>query len=196
MKNEIKWLIDPSCSEIAFKVKHRMILNVRGHFGKFDADIRTSDMSFMNTSIDFWIDSDSINTNNVERDEHLKKPDFFDVKNHKEITFSSDTILKADMDGKQEMWGKLSIKGITKVIELNVVFGGITQNSDGNERADFKIIGQINRKDWELNWNNALQSGGEMIGEIVEIVCEIHLIKSTNQDAIMILETSGDKKGN
>lgn len=194
MKSGIKWLIDAERSEIAFKVKHRIILNVRGHFKKFDGDIRTSDLSFTNPAIDFWIDPNSIDTGNDERDEHLKKPDFFDVAIHKEITFSSDTILDLDANGNHQMWGKLSIKGITKTIELNVVFGKINKNAEGVEKADFMITGTINRKDWELNWNNALETGGEMIGEQVEIYCEIHLIKSTKEDATMELDKQDNNR--
>ncbi len=194
MKKETKWSIDPAHSEIAFKVKHLMISNVRGTFRKFDADIHTNGLDFTTAMIDLWIDPSSVNTGDEKRDEHLKSPDFFDVMKTKEITFKAETISKADAAGNHEMWGELSIKGISKNIKFNVVFGGIITDPWGNERAGFTVTGKINRKDWDLNWNTALNAGGMMVGEEIKIICDIQLINSTQKDTVMELETSQEKK--
>jgi polyisoprenoid-binding protein YceI len=165
MKKDMKWSIDPSHSEITFKVKHLMIANVRGEFKKFEADIHTTGLDFTTAAVDMTIDPSSITTGDVKRDEHLKGPDFFDVLNHKEITFSANTISKPDASGKQEMWGELTIKGITKNVKLDVAFGGVIHDPWGNERAGFSITGKINRTDWKLTWNTALVTGGVMVSE-------------------------------
>lgn len=188
MKCDTKWSIDRANSEIAFNVKHKIVVNIKGTFNNFDATIYTSDMDFTKVTIELWIDPASINTGDEERDERLKNADFFFVKKHKQITFTSNTIKQADEEGNHEMFGELSIKGITKTIKLNVVFKGAVQGDDGNERAGFLITGKINRKDWELNWNNALQSGGEMIGEEVSINCTVQLMNTAKKVAAINFE--------
>ena len=113
---ETKWTIDHAHSEIAFKIKHLMIAHVKGTFKTFDASIYTMGKDFTTAEIDLWIDVDSIHTGDHKRDEHIKGQDFFDVQNHKQITFTSRTIGKADEAGNHELWGELTMKGITKNI--------------------------------------------------------------------------------
>ena len=173
MSNEIKWSLDQAHSEIAFKVKHLMIAHVKGAFKKFDASIYTTAKDFATAEIDFWIDPSSIFTGDEKRDEHLKGTDFFDVEKFKEITFGSGTIGKADASGNHELWGELTIKGITKNIKLNVEFGGIITDPRGKEKAGFTVTGKISRKDWGLNWNAALGTGGFVVSDDVTISCEI-----------------------
>jgi polyisoprenoid-binding protein YceI len=194
MQNDTKWSIDPSHSEITFKVKHLMIAHVRGSFKKFDADIHTTDNDFTTATVDLWIDPASINTQDEKRDEHLKSPDFFDVLNHKEITFVASTISKTNVDGVHEMWGELSIKGITKNVKLEVAFGGMIHDPWGNERAGFTITGKINRKDFKLTWNNPLEAGGVMVGDEIKINCEMQFISPKKEDVVMKLETSETQK--
>ena len=112
-----------------------------------------------------------------KRDEHLKSADFFDVKNHTQITFTSSTIGKSDADGNHELWGELSMNGITKNLKLDVQFGGIVNDPWGNEKAAFTINGKLNRKDWDLNWNAALEAGGVLVSDEVRINCEIQLVR-------------------
>jgi polyisoprenoid-binding protein YceI len=174
---KIKWAIDPVHSEIAFKVKHLMITNVKGEFKEFDASIYTTGEDFMTSEIDFWLNPASINTGDAKRDEHLKSPDFFDVENFKQISFTGNTYEKVDNDGSYTLYGDLIIKGIKKQIKLDVEFGGVMKDPWGNEKAGFTINGKINRSDWGLNWNAALEAGGVLVSEEVRISCEVQLVR-------------------
>jgi polyisoprenoid-binding protein YceI len=173
-----KWGIDAAHSEIAFKVKHLMISNVKGTFKEFDASIYTTSEDFMTSDIDFWLNPASIETGAPDRDTHLKSADFFDVENHKQITFIGDSFKKVD-DENYTLYGDLTIKGITKKIKLDVEFGGIMKDPWGNEKAGFTINGKINRKDFGLNWNAALEAGGVLVGEEIKISCEVELLKQS-----------------
>jgi len=179
MADTSKWIIDPVHSEIAFKVKHLMITNVKGVFKTFEASIYTTGDDFMSAEIDFSLDPSSVDTGSADRDAHLKGADFFDVENHKQITFVANTYENVDQDGSYELWGDLTIKGITKKIKLDVEFGGVAKDPWGNEKAGFTINGKINRKDWGLNWNAALEAGGLLVSEDVRISCDVQLLKST-----------------
>lgn len=173
-----KWVIDPTHSEIEFKVKHLMVTNVKGSFKEFEASIYTTDDNFMSAEIDCWINPASVDTGNADRDTHLKSADFFDVENFKEINFQANSVENIDNDGSYELWGNLTIKGITKKIKLDVEFGGIVKDPWGNEKAGFSINGKFNRKDWGLNWNAALEAGGVLVSEEVKVNCEIQLVRS------------------
>ncbi len=172
-----KWAIDPSHSEIGFKVKHLMVTNVRGTFGQYEASIYTTGDDFMSAEIDFWLNPATVNTRDEQRDAHLKAADFFDVENFKEISFVANTYEKVDNDGSYELYGDLTIKGITKRIKLYVEFGGVVKDPWGNAKAAFTINGKINRKDWGLSWNAALETGGLLVSEDVWINCDVQLVK-------------------
>jgi polyisoprenoid-binding protein YceI len=184
-----KWSIDLSHSEIAFKVRHLMIAHVKGSFKTFDASIYTFGKDFLTAEIDLWIDVSSITTGDTKRDEHLKSADFFDVQNHKQIAFTSSTIGKADPEGNHELWGELTMRGITQNIKLNVLFGGIVKYPWGNEKAGFNVTGKINRNDWGLIWNTSIEAGGIMVGEEVVISCEVELLNIGQTDLTMQLES-------
>lgn len=191
MSNEIKWSVDQSHSEITFKVRHLMISNVKGSFKTFDASIYTTGKDFTTAQVDLWIDAASITTGDEKRDEHLKAADFFDVQKHKEITFSSSTIQKADDEGNHDLWGELTMVGITKNVKLNVEFGGIVTDPWGKEKAGFTVTGKIKRSEWELTWNTAIEAGGLMIGDDISISCEIELVNIGDRDQVMELESAG-----
>lgn len=174
-----KWGIDPSHSEIGFKVKHLMIANVRGSFKEFEANIYTTGEDFMTAKIDFWLNPASINTGDDKRDAHLKSADFFDVENFKVINFTAGTYENVDKDGSYELYGELTIKGISRKIKLDVEFGGVMKDPWGNQKAAFSINGKINRKDWGLNWNAAMETGGVLVSEDVWISCEVELVKQS-----------------
>lgn len=174
-----KWGIDPAHSEIAFKVKHLMITYVQGTFKDFDATFSTSGEDFMTSEIDFWMNTASIDTGDAKRDEHLKSPDFFDVEEFSQITFTGKSHEKVDNDGGFTLNGDLTIKGITKAVKLGVEFGGVMKDPWGNEKAGFTISGKISRKDWGLNWNAALEAGGVLVSDEVRISCEVELIKQS-----------------
>jgi polyisoprenoid-binding protein YceI len=167
-----------------------MISHVRGLFKKFDANVYTYSKDFTTADIDLWIDTDSIDTGDIKRDEHLKGSDFLDVKNHKQITFTSSTMRKPDAMGNLQLWGELTIVGTTRKIKLNVEFGGIVKDPSGNEKAGFTVTGKLNRKDWELEWNSAMEAGGVVVGDEVLISCEIELINRGKKDLTIELESN------
>ena len=111
-----KWVIDPSHSEIGFRIKHLMISSVKGQFKQFEASIYTTGDDFMSAEVDCWIDASSVDTNSADRDKHLKSADFFDVEQYPQISFQSNTVENVDKDGSYELWGDLTIKGIKKRI--------------------------------------------------------------------------------
>jgi polyisoprenoid-binding protein YceI len=179
---KIKWIIDPVHSEISFKVKHLMITNVKGVFKEFDASIYTTGEDFMTSEIDFWMNPASVDTGDPKRDGHLRSPDFFDVENFKQISFTGNTYEKVDNDGSFTVYGDLTIKGIKKQIKLNVEFGGVMKDPWGNEKAGFSLNATIHRKDWGLNWNTALEAGGVLLSDDVIISCEVQLVKQSQSE--------------
>lgn len=172
-----KWAIDPMHSQIGFKVKHLMFTNVRGYFNEYEASIYTTGYDFLTAEIDFWLNPASISTNDSKRDGHLKSTDFFDAENFKEISFRGNTYEKTEHGNDYLLYGDLTIKSITRQVKLLVEFNGIVKDPWGNEKAVFNIEGKINRKDWGLNWNAALEAGGVLVGEEIQIDIEIQLAK-------------------
>jgi polyisoprenoid-binding protein YceI len=173
-----KWGIDPTHSEISFKVKHLMITNVKGVFKEFDASIYTTADNFITSDINLHLKPASIDTGVSDRDAHLRSADFFDVENHPEMIFKGSSVEKAD-DDSYTLIGDLTIKDITKQVKLEVEFNGVMKDPWGNEKAGYAINGKINRKDWGLNWNAALEAGGLLVSDDVKISCEIQLIKQS-----------------
>jgi polyisoprenoid-binding protein YceI len=198
MTTKSKWTIDLQHSEIAFKVRHLMISNVRGRFKEFNADIQVYNDDFLTSEIDLWINAASITTGDDKRDEHLRSADFFDTANFKEISFISTLMEKTSKENIFNLIGELTIKGITQPVNVEVTFGGITTDPWGNEKAGFSIHGKVNRKDWGQDWNQALENGGYLVGDEVSINCEIELIKTTKTPKAMQLEateTEGETLG-
>lgn len=171
-----KWVLDPAHSELIFRVRHLMITNVKGEFRNFDVSVENDGSDFSNAKVSVTIDADSISTNNADRDAHLKSADFFDAESHKKITFESTELNKLDEENYQ-LKGILSIKGTNKELVLDVDFGGFIKDPYGNEKAGFSVSGKFNRKDWGLNWNAALETGGVMVSEEVRLSAEIQIIK-------------------
>jgi polyisoprenoid-binding protein YceI len=170
------WSIDNAHSEISFKVKHLMISNVKGTFGNFEGKVEATDHTFEDAAIQFSIHTDSIKTGDEKRDGHLTSPDFFDTANFKTISFQSTAFKKKTADAF-ELHGNLTMKGITLPVKLAVEFGGLMKDPWGNEKAGFTLEGKINRKDWGLNWNAALEAGGVMVSEEVSISADVQLLK-------------------
>ena len=193
-KNEVnartKWSIDRAHSEIGFKVRHLMIAHVNGEFKTFDASICTIGDDFRTAEVNLVMDAASLTTGDAKRDKHLKSSDFFDVKNHKQITFISSTIGKPDKDGDHDLWGELTMMGITKNVNLKAQFGGMLNDPWGNERVGFTVTGTINRSDWGLTWNSTTESGGLMVSDEVSILCEVELVKIGRKALSMQLEAT------
>ncbi len=174
MSNTI-WNLDPTHSELTFKVKHLMISNVKGEFTKFNATIEGD--TFENSKITATVDAASVFTNNTDRDGHLKSADFFEVETYPSLKFESTSITKED-EGEYTLIGELTIKGTTKTVELDVEFGGYMKYPYGNQKAGFSIEGKINRKDFGLNWNAALETGGVLVSDDVKITAEVQFAKT------------------
>jgi polyisoprenoid-binding protein YceI len=133
MSHDTKWSVDQAHSEIEFKVKHLMIASVRGSFKVFDASIYTKGKDFSTAQVDLWIDTVSVSTGDVKRDEHLKSADFLDAVNYPQISFVSNTVEVSAGGGGHELWGDLTIGGITKNIQLQLQFGGLQNDPWGNQ---------------------------------------------------------------
>ena len=166
-----KWNLDTAHSEITFKVRHMMISNVKGAFNTFTAEVEAEDDTFKNAKVSATINVDSIDTNNADRDTHLKSADFFNVEQNPTITFESASL--AD-----DVTGHLTINGVTKPVQLEVEFGGINQDPWGNTKAGFTFEGKIKRSDFGLNWNAALETGGVLVSDEVKIAGELQFVKA------------------
>jgi polyisoprenoid-binding protein YceI len=173
---KLNWAIDPTHSEIGFKVKHMMFTNVSGKFNAFETSIENEDNNFETSKINFSAEINSVDTNNTDRDIHLKSADFFDADNFPKLSFVSTQIKKIN-DGKYQISGDLTIKDVTKNIALETEYSGLMTDPWGNTKIGLSITGKINRKEFGLTWNAALEAGGVLVGEEIKLVSEIQLIK-------------------
>jgi len=173
---KIKWLVDPAHSEVQFKVKHLMITTVTGHFRKFDLQVETEDDDFTKaSSVVFTADVNSIDTNNAQRDAHVKSPDFFAAEQFPQLKFIGK---KVEAKGDHYvLTGDLTMRNITKPVSLDVEFGGIVTDPYGQTKAGFTIKGKVNRKDYHLMWDVITEAGQVVASNEVRIHCEIQLIK-------------------
>jgi len=172
-----KWQFDNAHTSIEFAIDHMVISEVTGKFSDFNGTVMSNGDAFEEAKIDFNIAVASINTENTDRDDHLRGPDFFDAEKYPEITFKS-TDFKKLSDKKYLLTGDLSMHGVTKKVDLEVSFGGIMTDPWGNTKAGFKLTGKINRKDFGLTWNKTLEAGGLLVGEEVSITARVQLVKS------------------
>jgi len=172
-----QWTIDPVHSDIQFKVKHLMITTVTGTFQEFGADIAVEGDDLSKASVHFWANAASVTTGNAQRDAHLKSPDFFDTEKCPKIEFKATGAKDVDHDGSWTLLGDLTINGITKPIALDVEWGGVMRDPWGNTKAGLTINGKIDRKQWNLNWNTALEAGGVLVSDEVRISCAVQLTK-------------------
>ncbi|MCK6600554.1 MAG: YceI family protein [Bacteroidetes bacterium] len=171
------WNLDPAHSEIIFKVKHLMITNVKGEFRTFSSQIISEGSDFSKAKISLKIDTSSIFTNQEDRDNHLRSADFFETEKYPELVFEGTSFSRLD-DENYKLKGNLTMKGVTREVTLDVEFGGLMKDPWGNEKAGFSVTGKLNRKDWGLNWNAALEAGGVMVSEEVKIQAEVQYIKA------------------
>lgn len=171
-----KWLLDPAHSELTFKIKHLMISNVSGAFKDFSAKVETEETDFSKANISLTVEMNSISTNNEQRDAHLRNSDFFEVEKFPQMKFTSTKIEQTD-DESFNLYGNLTLKGVTKPVKLNMEFNGIMKDPQGQEKAGFLVSGKIKRSDWGINLNVALETGGMMLGEDVRIQSEVQFIR-------------------
>lgn len=169
------WVLDPTHSEIQFKVKHLMITNVTGSFGSFQATATASADDFSDAAIAFSADTESISTGNEQRDAHLKSADFFDAATFPKISFSAASFTKKD-DENYVLSGNLTIKDQTHPVTLSVEFGGVVKDPYGNTKAGFTLNGKINRQQFGLTWSAVTEAGGVLVSDEVKIQAEIQLV--------------------
>lgn len=171
-----KWAVDPSHSEISFKVKHLMIANVKGEFQKFNASIEAAGTDFSDAKAHATLDSAGIFTNDENRDKHLRSEDFFNAEKHPHLSFTG-TSMQHIGGNDYKLTGDLTIKDITKPVTLDVEFGGKNTDPWGNEKLAFSLSGKLDRKEWGLNWNSALETGGVLVSDEVRISAELQFVK-------------------
>jgi polyisoprenoid-binding protein YceI len=171
-----KWAIDPMHSEVQFKVKHLVISTVSGFFKSFEGTVESENEDFQDAKVNFSIDINSIDTNQTQRDEHLKSADFFNAAAYPHIKFQSTSFSK-EGDDEYALKGNLTIKDVTKPVSLNVEFGGSADDFYGNTKAGFEITGKINRKEFGLTWDGITEAGSVVVGEDIKLTINAQLIK-------------------
>jgi polyisoprenoid-binding protein YceI len=173
---QTKWAIDTTHTEVQFKVKHLVIATVTGSFKKFSGSIESESDDFDGAEATFSLDVNSIDTNQSDRDAHLKSPDFFAAEQYPTADFSG--TLKKVSGNDYKLIGDLTLRGTTKQVELAVEFGGIMVDPWGNTKAGFEINGKINRKDFGLNWNAITEAGGMVVSEDVRLHLNVEVAKA------------------
>lgn len=163
-------IIDSAHSEVGFKVKHLMISTVRGNFTTFGGSLK-GEMN--NLSVNFTLNTDSINTGNVDRDNHLKSPEFFDSERYPSITFVSNGYNIGD----GSIVGDLTIKGVTRVVTLNSEYNGTSVDPWGNRKHGFEFSGKISRDDFDLTWNATLETGGVLVSDDVTLTIDLQVLE-------------------
>jgi len=174
MTNTTIWAIDPLHSDVQFKIKHLVISTVTGTFRKFDGRIIKVGDDFNNAKVNFKIDVKSIDTNQAQRDEHLKSGDFFAADEFPEITFESTSFVNQS-GSDYKMIGNLIMKGVTKSVELNVEYGGSEDNGHGILKHGFEVTGTVNRIEFGMTWNKLTDTGGLGLGENIKLIANIQV---------------------
>jgi len=170
------WALDPTHSELQFKIKHLMISTVTGQFNEFKASVETDGDDFANAKVHFEATVDSISTNNEQRDAHLKNGDFFDAEKYPVIVFENEKMEKTGED-EYKLYGTLIMRGVSKKIILNAEFGGITKDPWGNTRTGFSVTGKINRNDFGISFGAVSETGGLLLGDEVKISANVQFVK-------------------
>lgn len=171
------WEVDPAHSEVQFKVKHLVISTVTGSFNSYEGKVETDGDGFENAKAYFSADINSISTNNEDRDEHLKSEDFFNAEEYPQLTFESTNFEKTG-ENEYTVTGDLTIRDITKEIELDVVHGGTVEDHFGNTKAGFEISGTINRKEFGLTWDAVTEAGNVVVGNDIKLQLNVQLAKN------------------
>jgi polyisoprenoid-binding protein YceI len=174
------WQIDPAHSEIQFSARHMMISTVRGRFKRFSGTIEADEQNPTTAQVEVQIDAASIDTGDDKRDTHLRSPDFLNVEQYPYITFKSTKVEQRDATHGQ-LTGDLTIRDVTKPVILEVEYAGMAKSPWGAISAGFSAHTRINRKDWGLNWNVALETGGWLVSDEIRVDIEVELVKQLEQ---------------
>jgi polyisoprenoid-binding protein YceI len=170
------WVIDPAHTEVNFTVRHMMISNVRGQFQKLSGTIEFDEANPAATTVDVQIEAASVNTREEKRDSHLKSPDFFDAAQYPYLIFKSRRVEVTDASHAR-LTGDLTIRDVTKEVALEVEYNGSAKSPWGTLSVGFSAMTSLNRKDWGLTWNVALETGGILVGDQVNISIELEIVK-------------------
>lgn len=173
---QTNWVFDKSHSKIGFSVSHMVITDVEGNFKEFDGKIESSGDTWENAKIEFTADIASIDTDNEKRDEHLRSDDFFNSEKFPKLSFVGKSFKKVD-GNEYKLVGDLTIRDVTKEVELEVEHNGTVVDPWGNTKAGFDLEGEINRFDYNLKWSKALETGGLVVGKDVKIIGKLQLMK-------------------
>jgi len=176
MANTKLWKVDPTHTEVQFKVKHLVISTVTGTFKVFNGEVHSNGDDFDGAETSFSIDAKSIDTNTPDRDNHLRSDDFFSTDKFPTIDFKNGVLHKVS-DDEFTLKGDLIIRGVSKAVELKVEFGGVAKDPWGNVKAGFEITGKVNRKDFHLVWNAATETGGFLLGDDVRLFVNVQLVE-------------------
>ncbi|KAA9331769.1 YceI family protein [Adhaeribacter soli] len=179
MAEKTRWVVDPTHSEIQFKVKHLMITTVTGYFRNYNLEVETEGDDFTKASrIEFTADVDSISTNNEQRDTHLKSADFFNAEEHGQLKFVGRTYEPSGSGYK--LTGDLTIRGVTKTVSVNVEQAGIVVDPYGQTKAGFTVEGKVSRKEFGLTWDAVTEAGQVVVSDEIRVHCELQLVKQTS----------------
>lgn len=169
------WVIEPTHSNIEAIARHLKITKVRGRFGSFEGKVEVPENP-LEARVEVTIDASSIDTNNEDRDEHLRSEDFLFVEEHPTLSFVSTGL--EEVGGGYKLSGDLTMRGVTKPVEFDVAYGGLTEDPWGNTRALFAAETTIDREEWGLTWNQALEAGGVLVSKKFDIEIEVQLVQS------------------
>jgi len=175
MATATTWVIDPTHSEIQFKVKHLVISTVTGSFKSFEGSVESETEDFEGAKVSFSADTASVDTNQAQRDEHLKGSDFFDSEKYPKISFAG--VLTSTGDESYALKGDLTVKDVTKPFSFDVEYGGNMTDFYGNNKAGFEITGKINRKEFGLEWSAVTEAGGVVVGDDVKLIANVQVVK-------------------
>lgn len=167
------WAIDPSHSTVGFSVRHLGLSKVRGRFGSFTGDVVVAEDP-ARSSVEVSVDVTSIDTNDAKRDEHLRANDFFDAPSHPTMTFRSTSVTGAGSEW--QVTGDLTIRGVTRSVTLDTTFEGTATDPWGGSRAAFSATGEVDREDFGMTWNAALETGGVLVGKKVKLEIEAEVV--------------------
>lgn len=170
------YTVDPTHTEVGFTARHMMVAKVRGTFSEFTANVVVGE-TLADTSVTAEVQMNSVDTRNEDRDNHLRTSDFFDVENHPTMTFTSTEITETSMTGD------LTIKGNTRPVTFDLEFNGVSPDPWGGTRAGFEATADVNRKDWDLTWNVAVEGGGVLVSEKVKLHLDVELVVPTGEAA-------------
>lgn len=179
---QTNWSFDKAHSKIGFTVSHMVITDVDGKFNEYEGTVVTEGDDFEGAQVNFTIEANSINTDNERRDNHLRSDDFFAADEYPQITFTGKSMKKIS-ENKYELVGDLTIRGTTKEIKLDVTHNGTVQDPWGNTKAGFKLAGSLDRFEYGLKWNTAIETGGLVVGKTVYLNIDIQLKKEVTTES-------------